>query len=114
MDSAARNLATLRRAGVALSAALGVRTVTPVRPDDRMQQLCAHLHRLDAGVATLLVADPRTPALRQRLRAASWAYDAVLHEACVAAGLPTLERAPFESSQRLLAEAGLVAAGMHW
>lgn len=79
-----------------------------------MQRLCADLRRLDAEVGRLLVADRRTPALKQRLQAVSWAYDSVLYEACLTAGLPALVQAPFESSQRLLAEAELVAAGVRW
>ena len=107
-------LASLRRTGKALLVALGVRPVPVPCPRERLPKLCADLHRLDVEVGRLLVADRRTPALRQRLRAVSWAYDAVLYEACLTAGLPAMERAPFEASQRLLAEAGLVAAGVRW
>lgn len=107
-------LVRLRRMGIALLAALGVRPVPVPCPRERLPKLCADLHRLDVEVGRLLVADRRTPALRQRLRAASWAYDEVLYEACLTAGLPAMERAPFAASQRLLAEAGLVAAGVRW
>lgn len=117
MGTAAR-LQLLRRTGSALAAALGVRRAPALRPDhgppDRLTRMCADLRRLDAEVERLLGADRRTPALKQRLDAASWAYDRVLRDACVTLGVPAREQVPFEPLDRLLAEAALVAAGVRW
>ena len=104
----------LRRLGAAFVTAIGVRPVPVPCPQDRLPRLCADLQRLDAEVARLLVADRRTPALKQRLDAASWAYDAVLREACATVGVPSRETIPFHPHDRLLAEANLVAAGVRW
>lgn len=105
---------TLRRAGAALAVALGVHRVpAPVTPDP-MPRLLADLGRLDAEMAALLCADRRTPGLKQRLDAASWAYDVVLSQACRTVGVPADGCIPFDPYQRLLAEAGLVASGVRW
>lgn len=113
MGTAAR-IQLLRRTGTALLAAVGVRRVEPPAAPDRLPRMCADLRRLDDEVERLLVADRRTPALKQRLDAASWAYDRVLRDACVTVGVPACEQTPFEPLERLLAEAALVAAGVRW
>lgn len=114
MGTGAPTAGRLRRARAALLSALGVRRVPPPSVDARLLRLCADLGRLDAEMGRLLVADPRTPALKARLQAASWAYDAVLREVCGLAGVPARDLTPFEPADRLLAEAGLVAAGVLW
>lgn len=120
MGAAAPLLANLRRAATALAVALGARRVESPRlleqrqRAERLRGLCADLQRLDAEVARLLVADSRTPALKYRLQAASWAYDLVLRDACRFAGVPARDTVPFEPVERLRAEAELAAAGVRW
>lgn len=104
----------LRRIATALAVALGARRVPRLCPPSPLPRMCADLRRLDDELARLLVADRRTPALKQRLDAASWAYDRVLRDACLTAGVRAREQTPFEPVDRLLAEAALVAAGLHW
>lgn len=106
--------ARLNRAGAALMAALGFRRAIAVGPLERLPRMCADLRRLDAELARLQVADRRTPALKQRLDAASWAYDRVLRDACVTAGVPAAACTPFAPVDRLLAEAALAQAGLRW
>ncbi|HEX8495787.1 MAG TPA: hypothetical protein VF661_01230, partial [Actinomycetales bacterium] len=93
MGAAAPLLSNLRRAGAALAVALGARQVEPACVREaaerqlRLQRLIRDLQRLDAEVGRLLVADSRTPSLAYRLKAASWAYDSVLRDACAFAGV---------------------------
>ncbi len=120
MGTAAREPTTLRRLGVALAMAVGARRVdpTPAREADerqlRLQRLIRDLQRLDAEVGRLLVADSRTPSLAYRLKAASWAYDSVLLDACAFAGVAGADQVPLEPLDRLRAEAGLAAVGVRW
>jgi len=120
MGAAAPLLMNLRRAGAALVVALGARQVDPPclleqrARQERLRRLCADLQRLDAEIGRLLVADSRTPSLAYRLKAASWAYDSVLRDACRFAGVPSLDTVPFEPLERLRAEAGLAAVGVRW
>ncbi len=127
MGTAAPEPTTIRRLGAALAMAVGARRVESVRAREgaqqaadrqlRLQRLVRDLQRLDAEVGRLLVADSRTPSLAYRLKAASWAYDSVLRDACVFAGVAGANRTdtvPFDPLDRLRAEAGLVAAGVRW
>lgn len=120
MGSEAREPTTMRRLGVALAMAVGARRVESpcvreaAERQQRLQRLVRDLKRLDAEVGRLLVADSRTPSLAYRLKAASWAYDSVLRDACVFAGVDAADEVPLEPLDRLRAEAGLVAAGVRW
>lgn len=120
MGTAAREPTTIRRLGVALAIAVGARRVEPACVREaaerqlRLQRLIRDLKRLDAEIGRLLVADSRTPSLAYRLKAASWAYDSVLRDACVFAGVDSADQVPLEPLERLRAEAGLAAVGVRW
>ena len=99
----------------ATAEAIGVRVLPEPEPDrPTLESLCAALHRLDGEIARLRVSDRRTPALFHRLQSATWAYDAVLCDACEAVGVHPPGCAPLTTVSRLEAEAGLVAAGVAW
>lgn len=115
MGGGARRLSTVRRAGRALALAIGARPV--VRPDPvlaELSRICADLHRLDLEIVRLMMSDRRTPALYHRLRSASLAYDAALHDACRVLGVEVAGAPPFDGAVRIEVEAGLAAAGLSW
>ena len=106
---------TARRAGLALLEALGVRRAPSRTTGPSLQRIVDDLHRLDAELGLLMRGDPRTPALYQRLRAVSWAYDHTLRDACVVVGVPAPDHAPpLDRTERLTTEAQLSAAGLRW
>ena len=115
---AAARLSRALVAGLAAAAAaLGVRRIPPPPPPPppSFEVITARLHRLDVEIARLSRSDGRTPALYQRLLAASLAYDAALREACAVMGVEMPGGTPpYDSLARLEAEAGLNAAGLHW
>jgi hypothetical protein len=103
--------------GAALDAAARALGLRPVDLPPRafgLEHLCARLHRLEVEIARLLGADPRTPGLYHRLHVASFAYDAVLGEACQMLDLARPGPPPLDGPTRLQTEASLTAAGLRW
>ncbi len=71
-----------------------------------LRRLSGYLDRLDRS---------REPAKIARMRAASWAYDDVLIEACRALEVPVdVGHAPLRPAERLFAEIELSRAGLVW
>lgn len=104
----------LRRALLAVGAAVGVRRAPVPEGENQLAIICERLARLDREIARLLVADPQPPALCCRLSATSLAYDGVLLDACQALGLVEPGPPPLAGVTRLETEAALSAAGLRW
>jgi hypothetical protein len=89
--------------------------IPPQREPDPFEAL--HVQTRLSAVAEevrLLTGDCEVYAPAERLKARRQAYDRLLEDACVLAGVPTSPQAPRQDAERLRREVELVARGWSW